>query len=145
MFTWTPVVKNVDYYEHTKDLGDGSVRVELLLLGNWQTAFMRAQAQLVGPPPPPARRTAATTCERASVGTERHPATTTSASRKSHPEHGHVSRPDRPREPVARHDGLRRGCQTYKNKQTKNKNKKTKKTSPNQPNYWYSPLAYMEG
>ena len=52
MFTWVPAVKNVDYYENAKDLGDGSVRVELLFLGTWQKAFMRVQAQLVGPPPP---------------------------------------------------------------------------------------------
>ncbi len=54
MFTWTPAVKNIDYYENTKDLGDGSVRVELLLHGTFQKVFMRAQAQLVGSPPPPA-------------------------------------------------------------------------------------------
>ena len=54
LLAWVPAVKNVDYYENTKDLGDGSVRVELLLLGTWQKAFMRAQTQLVGAPPPPA-------------------------------------------------------------------------------------------
>ena len=53
MLAWQPAVKNVDYYENTKDLGDGSVRVELLLLGTWQKVFMRAQAQLVSSPPPP--------------------------------------------------------------------------------------------
>ena len=60
MQTWVPAVKNIDYYENTRDLGDGSVRVELLLLNGWQKAFMRVQTQLVGspappsPPPPPA-------------------------------------------------------------------------------------------
>ena len=53
MVAWVPAVKNVDYYENTKDLGDGSVRVELLLLGTWSKVFMRAQAQLVSSPPPP--------------------------------------------------------------------------------------------
>lgn len=55
--SWVPAVKNIDYYENTKDLGDGSVRVELLLLNGWQKAFMRVQTQLIGalaPPPPPA-------------------------------------------------------------------------------------------
>ena len=56
MQTWVPAVKNIDYYENARDLGDGSVRVELLLLNSWQKAFMRVQTQLVGspaPPPPP--------------------------------------------------------------------------------------------
>lgn len=53
MQTWVPAVKNVDYYENAKDLGDGSVRVELLLLNGWQKAFMRVQTQLIGAPAPP--------------------------------------------------------------------------------------------
>ncbi|MEO7318114.1 MAG: VCBS repeat-containing protein, partial [Chthoniobacteraceae bacterium] len=56
MLAWVPAVKNVDYYENTRDMGDGSVRVELLLLNGWQKAFMRVQTQLVGsaaPPPAP--------------------------------------------------------------------------------------------
>ncbi len=50
---WVPAVKNVDYYENTRDMGDGSVSVELLLLNQWQKAFMRVQTQLVGSPAPP--------------------------------------------------------------------------------------------
>ena len=53
MATWVPAVKNVDYYENTRNQGDGSVRVELLLLGSYQKAFMRVQTQMLTPPPAP--------------------------------------------------------------------------------------------
>ena len=53
MATWAPAVRNVDYYENVRDIGDGSVRVELLLLGNLTKAFVRVQTQMIGGPPPP--------------------------------------------------------------------------------------------
>ena len=53
MLNWVPAVKNADYYENTRDQGDGSVRVELLLLGTYQKAFMRVQTLMLNPPPAP--------------------------------------------------------------------------------------------
>jgi hypothetical protein len=35
LITWVPAAKDVHYYQHTTEVGDGSVRVELLLLVNW--------------------------------------------------------------------------------------------------------------
>ena len=53
MQNWVPAIKNTDYYENDRDMGDGSVRVERLLLNGWQKAFRRVQTQLAGSSAPP--------------------------------------------------------------------------------------------
>ena len=51
--TWTPAVNGVDYFTETLDVGDGSQRIECLLLGGAPKVFMRARVQLTSNPPPP--------------------------------------------------------------------------------------------
>jgi hypothetical protein len=53
LVTWVPAVSGVDYFPGVVDLGDGSQRVECLLLGHRARTFMRAQVQLTSNPPPP--------------------------------------------------------------------------------------------
>ena len=43
---WAPAVKDVDYFVHRSDRGDGSELVECLLLGNSSRRFLRARVQL---------------------------------------------------------------------------------------------------
>ena len=45
LVTWQPATNGVHFYENAKDLSDGRTRVDLLLLVNWPTAFLRARAQ----------------------------------------------------------------------------------------------------
>ena len=57
LITWVPAAKDVHYYQHTTDLRNGAVRVELLLLVNWPKAFMRVRTELfedAAAPPAPA-------------------------------------------------------------------------------------------
>jgi hypothetical protein len=46
LVSWIPAVNDVHYYENQEDLGDGSVRVDLLLLMDWPQAFLRARVGL---------------------------------------------------------------------------------------------------
>ncbi len=46
LVTWVPAVKDVDYFLHKSDKGDGSELVECLLLGNAPKQFLRARVQL---------------------------------------------------------------------------------------------------
>ena len=52
LVTWEPAVEAVDYYAVTSDVGDGSQRVECLLLDSPGRRFLRARVQLTSPPPP---------------------------------------------------------------------------------------------
>ena len=57
LITWVPAARDVHYYQHTTEVGNGAVRVELLLLVNWPKAFMRVRTELFGDaaaPAPPA-------------------------------------------------------------------------------------------
>ncbi len=58
LVTWVPAVSGVDYFAATMDLGDGSQRVECLLLKNPAQTFMRVKVQLISNPPPPGAGTA---------------------------------------------------------------------------------------
>jgi hypothetical protein len=53
LVNWTPAVAGEDYFSAAIDLGDGSQRVECLLLGNPERVFLRASVQLTSPPPAP--------------------------------------------------------------------------------------------
>lgn len=54
LVSWAPAVAGVDFYTATVDLGDGSQRVDCLLLGNPARTFLRASVHLTSTPPPPA-------------------------------------------------------------------------------------------
>ena len=53
LISWSPAVSGVDYFAGSSDLGDGSIRVECVLLGNAPRAFLRVRTQLTSDPPPP--------------------------------------------------------------------------------------------
>jgi hypothetical protein len=53
LVTWTPAVSGVDFYSATLEVGDGSQRVECLLLNHPVRTFLRTVVQLTSNPPPP--------------------------------------------------------------------------------------------
>jgi hypothetical protein len=53
LVAWVPAVAGVDFFSATLEVGDGSQRVECLLLGNSVRTFLRAVAHLTANPPPP--------------------------------------------------------------------------------------------